>query len=83
MKSDGMHATVAMMETIRTMLDMSPKKGLMSCASCSISSVLDQLLELELDTHRTTERICQACQRCAAHSTSFSEPHITIACRRR
>lgn len=40
MKSDGMHATVAMMATINTMFGIDPRKGLMSWASCVIPSVL-------------------------------------------
>jgi hypothetical protein len=34
-KSDGMHATVDMTDMMRTMFGMEPRKGLMSCASCS------------------------------------------------
>lgn len=33
MKSEGIQATVAMMETMRTMLGTEPKEGPISCAS--------------------------------------------------
>jgi hypothetical protein len=36
MKMDGRHAAVAMMETMRTMLGIEPRKGLMSCASWNV-----------------------------------------------
>lgn len=34
MKSEGIHAAVAMMDTMRTMVGIEPRKGFMSCASC-------------------------------------------------
>jgi hypothetical protein len=33
MKSDGIHATVAIIEMMSTMFGMEPKEGLISCAS--------------------------------------------------
>ena len=35
-KMEGMQDTVVMMETIRTILSIDPRKGLISWASCSI-----------------------------------------------
>lgn len=34
MKSEGMHATVATMDTMRTTLGTDPRRGLISCANC-------------------------------------------------
>ena len=33
MKNEGIHATVVMIETIKTVCGMEPSNGLMSCAS--------------------------------------------------
>ena len=37
-KREGMHDTVAMMETIRTILSTEPRNGLISCANCGRSA---------------------------------------------
>jgi hypothetical protein len=80
---DGMQATLAMMEMIKTMLSTSPKAGLMSCASYISRQYHSYSILVKRRTHSTTKRVRQTRQRCSSHAPTFCEPHITIPRRRR
>jgi len=77
----GRHATVAMIDTINTVVGTSPKNGLMRDASYVLLAVVSS--SSRVGTHRRPKGIRQTSQRRCSNPSSFSKPHITIPGRRR
>lgn len=88
MKKEGMHATEAMMETMRTVVGREPSSGFTRDATfcgvsyfCCFPRFLWRTKE-ERKTYGSTERVRHACQCRGSHSPRLGKPHVAISCRR-
>jgi hypothetical protein len=81
----GIHAAVAIHDTINTVVGTSPRNGLINDASCAFTLVCLAIYLYcpKCITYRCPKRICQTRQRCSPHPSSLRKPHIAIPRRRR